>query len=526
VDWERFWAGLFYFLYALVSGVAGMVAGIVAGAGQAVGCYLVPMYRVATARLDGLELPIRTLALPAERDPAVRDYLHGPARVDLAHVRQLAISRAHLGFATWSDRIETWCNPNDDPDAPVVSPGSVRDARERARAARPPAIGMAIGLVLGALAGAIVVALLAAVHEIVVGVLAVGWRILGLALRLVDSALLRVRNIRMRCTACFERMPYPAYRCPDCDETHWEIRPGADGILRRTCACGRQLPTLLMTGTGALAARCPYRGCGSELEYRPGTVAEQALPVFGATGAGKTRLMYALVLALQQLSDRSGVTLEFADTWTEQQLATARHYMDGTLSVVGTPPALQRGLVLNLRVGRRTRLLQFFDAAGERFYTQDRSSDLLYLGSGRTFVLVVDPLAVDGFWTGLPADDDDRLRSHKPVNVPQPDMVYQQTVERVVELRGAPARSRLALVFSRADMLGAAGGGDLERWVTGSLGLGGLLRSARMDFKEVTLFRTAAVLSGDTVDGSVTALLSWMLISRPEPALVASETAV
>lgn len=506
MDWDLFWRKVGYVIYVVGVIVVMVPVGIVVAPGQVIGAYLVPMCQVATGRRLGLTAPFRALALPADRDPAVVDYLHGPVRIDLAYVRQLAVERLRERYTAWTDRISAWCNP--DPDEL-----GDRRAREQRRMALPGAVGLSIGLGVGAVVGAATAALLAGLHEVVAGVMSGCWRGIGLVLWTVDSVLLRVRHIRMRCLACFERLPYPAYRCPDCNETHWDIRPGASGIVMRTCLCGRRLPTLLMFGSGALAARCPFRLCGSEMEHRPGTVVEEVLPVFGATGAGKTRLMYALVVALQQMSDRHGVSLRFADSWTERQLATARMYLDGTMAVVGTPPALQRGIALNLRIGRRQRLLQFFDAAGERFYSEERSSDLLYLGSGRTFLLVVDPLAVDGFWEGLPPQEHSRLAASRPLNVPQPDLAYQQTVERVVDLHGDPARSRLAVVFSRADMLGAAGGGsNLEGWVQDRLGLGGLLRTARLDFREVTLFRTAAVLRGEEIDPSVADLLSWMLL--------------
>jgi hypothetical protein len=43
------------------------------------------------------------------------------------------------------------------------------------------------------------------------------------------------------------------------------------------------------------------------------------------------------------------------------------------------------------------------------------------------------------------------------------------------------------------------------------MGLGGLLRTARLSFKEVTVFRTAAVTRNGAVDGSVRHLLTWAL---------------
>lgn len=101
--------------------------------------------------------------------------------------------------------------------------------------------------------------------------------------------------------------------------------------------------------------------------------------------------------------------------------------------------------------------------------------------------------------------------------------MYEQTVERITELKGEPGRSRLAVVFSRADVLGDQFGpvgreeDAVERWAEDRLGLGGLLRNARFDFKEVTLFSTAAVVSGDHIDDSITGLLRWVLATPVPP---------
>jgi hypothetical protein len=63
------------------------------------------------------------------------------------------------------------------------------------------------------------------------------------------------------------------------------------------------------------------------------------------------------------------------------------------------------------------------------------------------------------------------------------------------------------------DRSGPAGRDEdaVQRWAEDRLGLGGLLRNARFDFKEVTLFSTAAVVKGDHIDDSITTLLHWIL---------------
>jgi hypothetical protein len=506
--WELAIRRIIYLLYIMTAMPVMIAAGILISTGHILYCYLLPMFQVGmTSRLDQLEPPGRRLHLPAQRDPALPNYFYGPVWFDILYVWQLAVANWRRERIEWGHRIERWCD---------------QDSPEGRRLVLPLAVETAIGLYLGVPAGAAVTLVLIGTQGVIAGLLTLVTRVTVGVLRTVDSALLRLRHIRMRCLACFERMPYPAYDCPHCTATHWDIRPGRYGVFRRVCSCGTRLPTLLLFGTAELPTRCPFRLCRTPFEHRPGELPEEVLPIFGATGAGKTRMMYGLVAAFQQEARRPGVSVSFADRWTTEQLADVWRYLRDDQQVNATAPALQRGCVLRVRIGRHHRLLQFFDAAGERFYSLDRSSDLLYLGSGRTFLLVIDPLSVNEFWLGLSTEDRDRLAQWEPTNVPQPRLVYEQTVERITELKGEPGRSRLAVVFSRADILGDQLGpvgceaDAIERWAEERLGLGGLLRNARFDFKEVTLFSTAAVVTADHVDDSITALLRWIL-SAPVP---------
>jgi len=72
------------------------------------------------------------------------------------------------------------------------------------------------------------------------------------------------------------------------------------------------------------------------------------------------------------------------------------------------------------------------------------------------------------------------------------------------------SKTRLAVVFSRADLIDAPGD-DVEAWACDELGLGNLVRSARLNFKEACFFHTAAVMVDGTMHKSIPALMRWVL---------------
>ena len=147
-------------------------------------------------------------------------------------------------------------------------------------------------MVAGTALGAAATAGCLFVDLLTVGVSATSVRITGAVLRGADSAILRIKNIRMVCPNCHERITYPAYEYPSPIApigTGTYGRPGL-GIVRRYRRCGTPMATLLLFGSSRMNAYCPYKKCGQSLEHRPGKWPEMVLPFFGAVGAGKTQI--------------------------------------------------------------------------------------------------------------------------------------------------------------------------------------------------------------------------------------------
>jgi Double-GTPase 2 len=461
------------------------------------GCYVVGLFRVLALRPPSLPPPRWFPRRPADGEPAELSYFYGPAFAEVEHVATVAygIGRETV---TWGTR---------------QANRAFKDGYQVTTAVRmitvPLAIGGVVGMFAGAVFGAVLFAGVALIHVAVAAIVFGVMRVSGLVLRLTDSGMLRVKNIKMTCPHCYERVSYPAYQCPDdhCDNVHHDIRPSKYGIIRRRCLCGTQLPTLLLLGSARLRAYCPYPHCGRPLEHRPGEAREVVLPFFGAAGAGKTRLMYGIVTLLKSAK---GLHAEFADSATEVELAEIKPLLAPGRKPVKTPRTPPHGQTLRLRSGNRTRLLQLYDSAGENFYQTETTEALGYLDKARTYVLVLDPLSIDHLWRSLSPERQAELaqaRSDAPSS-----LAYETTTQEIEAKGQRLKKARLAVVFSRSDLLEDPSEQQVDVWAEQTLGLGNLVRSVRKQFGEVGFFRTASVLtSQDELHPSLARLTRWLL---------------
>jgi hypothetical protein len=206
--------------------------------------------------------------------------------------------------------------------------------------------------------------------------------------------------------------------------------------------------------------------------------------------------------------ERDRFAIEFGDSSTTRKLESAGQLLGPETATDKTPPELPQAYIIRLTSRHGTRILHMFDAAGELFYTPERTAELRYLDKAKTFILVVDPLSVEAFWDRLPSDQQAEL---KPVRsaAPSPDLAYQQAHQEIEAMGVQLSKTRLAVVFSRADLIGAPGD-DVAAWASDELGLGNLVRSARLNFKEACFFRTAAVMVDGAMHESIPTLMRWV----------------
>lgn len=483
-----------YLLYVIVVVPVAAVVAFVIYAVVIPGGYLVALARVLASRPAWLPEPRRAPKLPAGADPAVPQYFYGPAAADADQAVRLAYDSARDRWNAGARKIIGWIGVDE------------------AMLTMPLGVGGAAGMAAGTACGALTAGAFAVIHVAVVSLSAGAVRATGTVLRTADSVMLRIKNIRMFCPVCFERVPYPGYLCPgtdtqECKRVHRDVRPGRFGIVRRRCECGTPMRTLLLFGSARMKAFCPH--CDHLLEYRPGQAPEVLLPFFGAAGAGKTRLLFSMVTQLQAWDAAELLTAEFADSVTTRELAAAEDILRSGTSTSATLTTLPRAHVIRLVTGKETRILHMFDAAGERFYTVDRTRELGYLGKAKTFVLVIDPLSVDAFWERLAAERQAELAPLRSA-APSPELAYQQAHQAIEGMGGRLKEARLAVVFSKADKIDPPDG-DVADWADRDLRLGNLVRSVRLQFKDSLFLCAAAVMTETGIHPSIATLLRWIL---------------
>jgi Zn finger protein HypA/HybF involved in hydrogenase expression len=370
------------------------------------------------------------------------------------------------------------------------------------------------GLGLGTLLAVLFIGVVAAAQAALVAVLAALAILAARSLRAADGAILSIRGIRMHCLSCSRPISYPAYRCPACGAWHQDIRPGRYGVLRRRCSCGDQdMPTLLILGSHQMRAYCPR--CEVQLADQSGTAAELTLPILGGPGAGKTRLMTALIMALSESAAGGNGTVAPADETTARRLKNLHPAMAANEPMLPTPPGPSRAFAIRVVPGARVaRVLHLFDSGGGNLSFDD-SHARRNLRVADTFLFVIDPLSIQRLQAQLDAEL--RPEVAVPRASPSPKDVFDVFAQLAQELGTNLRASRLGVALSRADLLPAGGqpgpaadSACIERWLD-ELGQDHLTRAIRRLFGEVRYFRTAAVLAGEQVDESVMSLAQWLL---------------
>jgi hypothetical protein len=436
------------------------------------------------------------------REPAYKQYLFGQLWTDVRQIGRLA----------WRYQRKSLHNAFEKRAKARFSPET-----ETVDANVPFGVAYTVALALGFTLATVVLGAVVALQAAASAALMLLCLGLIYLLRAVDTGLLQVRGIRITCSnpKDYGRVPYPSYKCKNCGAMHHDVRPGRYGVVERTCACGGTMPTLLMLGSHRMPGYCPK--CHEPLPPGSGEAPEIVLPVFGASNAGKTQLMVLLAQAAQERFERTGATVEPGDDYTRDWIKEQSKQLSSTGRPQKTGTELRPPYVLRMRTGRRRRrTLKIFDVAGEIFDTSERIDGLRYATAARTFVFVLDPLAIGKFWASLDEDVRSRLDSVRSVREPHNTFVnatlaFERMDLDLKKIRLMVAVSKADLISSQLEQAGVDGDPSIRTWLREDLDLGNMVQAMIHRFANVEFVLTAAVRHGDTVDDSVIRFMDSVL---------------
>ncbi|MGH3937868.1 MAG: TRAFAC clade GTPase domain-containing protein [Pseudonocardiaceae bacterium] len=323
-----------------------------------------------------------------------------------------------------------------------------------------------------------------------------GWLLVVGVLRGGDVLVRRLRRASGSCQSCYHVSALPAFPCNGCGRVHRDIRPGRLGSVRRRCACGAVLPTTVLRATRWLQTSCP--NCLAPLRAGAAAVQDIRLPVFGPVSAGKTRLVYAGLLALRDRAAAAGVSVDFVDDESRQAFKDGTAIISAGADTVKTPAGrLPRAITADITVARRKALLHVFDAAGEFYINRGDNSELLFLDHAQGLVFVVDPFSIPWVQDEL-GGLSQVLLARANAAVDDPERVYHVTAGRLRDWGVRTAGQRLAIAVVKADLLlnlapaRALQADRVRDWLR-EAGLDNLVLAAERDFAEVRYFLVASV---------------------------------
>jgi Double-GTPase 2 len=339
-------------------------------------------------------------------------------------------------------------------------------------------------------------------------VAALGWLAACGLLRGLDLGVRRLRRAKSTChhPRCNERSMLPAFRCPKCGEIHHDIRAGRQGAFFRRCGCDQLLTTTVLRAATGMVAVC--QRCGRPLHSGSAVLTNVVVPVFGPASAGKTRFVYAGMVALARHLAALGGTLRAVGQESEATFAEAQTIIDTGRQTAKTREGPAAAITVRVGTGRRKAMLYLYDAAGESFGDRAKTVELTHLADTEGLVFILDPFSIPEVVSELRADRS-ALDDAQPAHL-DPELAYLITVQWLGDQQVPLARMPLAVAVVKADLLRELHPGtgldpdatseDIEQWLL-SKRVDNFVEGAKRDFGEVRFFLVSSLDDISTLDG-------------------------
>ena len=294
------------------------------------------------------------------------------------------------------------------------------------------------------------------------------------AVWLFDRLYLMRKKIFTACNECKSKFLIPTYLCPDCGAQHTNLTPGMYGILRRTCSCGRKLPTAFFNGRKKLQAICPnclQRGRTTYLndrESRP-----LCIPVVGGRSVGKTAYITAFAKRfIEFVAPQKGLEIEFYNQAKEDIYGEIKaDFAHGSTRMTARPQDLSQtsSVSLSFFIKHKSlqpeRLVHIYDIAGEVFTNNDENEVQQQYEYCQGIIFMIDPFAIPT----VRAQYESQLTPEDRAGIGKADIngVINVFLNKLREVTGLSdqkmAKVPLAVVIGKTDSANLAGNFSEEK---------------------------------------------------------------
>ena len=275
----------------------------------------------------------------------------------------------------------------------------------------------------------------------------------------IDRIYLFRRRIFVACPNCKNKYLIPTYICPSCGAKHTKLMPGKYGVFKRTCNCGKKIPSHFLTNRGKLAAECPK--CGVSLS---GTGSRPILvPVIGGRSSGKTAYITAFSYDfIEKVAPRNGLSIEHYNDDTKKfyESEITNDYTGGTTRMTDTETDLNEAsskafsFLIKSSELKPDRLVQIYDVAGESFVENTENEEQLQYTYCHGIIFMLDPLSIPMVRNHL--DDGVSEIDKSSVGTLDADLVLDAFMNKLRQVTGKSSTEifniPIAIVISKSDI--------------------------------------------------------------------------
>ena len=299
---------------------------------------------------------------------------------------------------------------------------------------------------------AVIVILCTIIHTVIVsifmGTVYVGFTFLWFA----DFIYRKMHGIVSHCSNCQERISLPYYRC-SCGNVHTKLIPSKYGILKRTCDCGRKLPTTFLNGRQKLNAICPH--CQFDLTSGGAHVAV-TFPLIGGPSSGKTCFVNMSIYSLSKNASKLNYNFDYEDEGTMEYENNIQGIENGAF------PAKTNNMALtfyrfNWAKDKQTikNEISLCDIGGEAYADKETLKRQIGYANSQGYIVIIDPLSIKEYRKEVEKKHDISSFNGSSMSL---DEVLDMLVTTVDSLSNLDSKEKItkdcAVVFTKLDLPG------------------------------------------------------------------------